>query len=170
MQGSNLSSSRYVQKMLIFSAVKSLPAKKVEDIKLTLLFRGFRASSHFSRSTVRSRFSEFNSRRRPMSVLNSKGIAPLGVIYLFHRGSIPLDYPFWQLTLKLTGKSPSEISRSFTAQQTIHHKHNIQEHRSEERGNLEFTNSKRYELYFKHIVLNRMDTILQKVTKFRDKC
>ena len=159
MQGSNLSSSRYVQKMLIFSAVKSLPAKKVEDIKLTLLFRGFRASSHFSRSTVRSRFSELNSRRRPMSVLNSKGIAPLGVIYLFHRGSIPLDY-----------QSPSEISRSFTAQQTIHHKHNIQEHRSEERGNLEFTNSKRYELYFKHIVLNRMDTILQKVTKFRDKC
>ena len=137
--------------MLIFSAVKSLLAKKVEDIKLTFLFRGFRASSHFSRSTVRSRFSELNSRRRPMSVLNSKGIAPLGVIYLFHRSSIPLDYPFWQLTPKITGKSPSEISwrgRSFTAQQTMHRKHNIQEHRSEKRGNLEFTNSKTLRIIF----------------------
>ena len=113
--------------MLICSAVKSLQAKNVEHLKLALLFRGFRASSHFSGSAVRSRFSELNSRRRPMSVLNYKGIAPLGVMYSFHRGSIPLDYPFWQLTLKLIGKSPSEISwrgRSFTAQQTIQHKHN----------------------------------------------
>ena len=59
-----------------------------------LLFRGFRALSHFSRSTVRSRFSELNSRRRPMTVLNYHGIAPLGVICLFHRDSIPLDYTF----------------------------------------------------------------------------
>ena len=159
--------------MLTCSAVKSLQAKNVEHLKVALLFCGFRVSSHFSRSTVRSRFSELNSRRRPMSVLNCKGIAPLGVIYSFHRGSIPLDYPFWQLTLKLIGKSPSEMSwrgRSFTAQQTIQHKHNVLEHRSEKRGNLEFTNSKRYELSFKHIVLNRMDTTLQKVTKFRVKC
>ena len=34
----------------------------------------------------------------------------------------------------------------------------------------EFANSKRCELSFKHIVLNRMDTILEKLTKFRVKC